>query len=198
MSAHHRWGSIAFAQEKFSYVMQKRSTSIANVLNVPKITMYIFSPIIALYLTITVTICGANILIQMMLMNMHYVTPIRPVPRWLQIVRGILSCRFSRHRGDVDPTNGPKDPELDAGVAVDKVDANNFDMDSALLKEILVLSEKVKSDEKENAMAEEWKEIANLLDRLLFYIFIVYQVAMAIVCFGIVPAMQPKPDSDAV
>ena len=127
---------------------------------------------------------------QMMLMNMHHITPIRPVPRWLQITRDIFSCRLCCRRGQVEPTDYPKDPEEEPdGTVLDDVDTkeDTAKADPALLRELRVLSEKVKSDEKENAMAEEWKQVANVFDRLLFSIFIIFQVIMAIVCFGILP-----------
>ena len=127
---------------------------------------------------------------------MHYVTPIRRVPRWLKIAKDILCCRFYCRHGETEPGDDTKGPELEAGATVHKADANDFHSDSALLKEIRVLSEKLKSDEKETTMAEEWKEIANILGRLFFYIFNAFQVIMAIVCFGPMPTGQPKPDSN--
>ena len=153
-----------------------------------------FPTVTGIYLTITVAICGSNVLIQMMIMNMYHVTPLRPVPRWLRTTKDVLSCRCCRRRGEVQPSPDQKVPEPEAGVIVDEAESKDSESDLLLLNEIRVLSEKVKSDEKENAMAEEWKEIAKLLDWWFFTMFALFQFIMAIVCFGILPAMQPKSD----
>ena len=158
--------------------------------------MYFFHYVAAMYLTITVTICGLNLLMQIMLLKMHHVTPIRPVPRWMKITKDILSCRFCCRRGEVDPNHDSKVPEAEAGATVvNDVESNDFDLDTALLREIKILSKKVISDDEENAMAEEWKDIAKRIDTWFFYVFIVFQVVMAIICFGILPATQGSVDN---
>ena len=65
--------------------------------------------------------------------------------------------------------------------------ANAADETSDMLKEIRVLSKKVKCDEEDGAMLDEWKAIADGLDKFFFILFMILQVVMALICFGIVP-----------
>ena len=72
----------------------------------------------------------------------------------------------------------------DEGIKMSSVDDA-----SDLLSEMRVLSNKVKSDDEESVLLDEWKAIANTFDKFFFWLFMIAQIVMVLVCFGIIPAM---------
>ena len=142
-------------------------------------------------MALVMTICGIDVLLQMLLYKMYHMNPGRKAPEWLISAAKYLSCACAcRKSSEVTPDGegGKGEDDMNA-VSIDdgKNKANAADETSDMLKEIRVLSKKVKCDEEDGAMLDEWKAIADGLDKFFFILFMILQVVMALICFGIVP-----------
>ena len=151
----------------------------------------------AMFLTIVFTICGINLFIQMITVNMHLTRPPRVVPKWLKIMRNCLSLRIACRDNVEQQTTDREAPLSDLQVSVvaqrqaDKMSPAGAD--TALIDEIRVLSKKVKSDAEDNALSEEWKSIADFVNAFFLCLSVIAQILTATVCFGIFPILDYSP-----
>ena len=150
---------------------------------------------VAIYLTIIMTICGVNLLIQLLLMNMYYVRPIRPLPKWMKIVRNCLAFLVRIPSRQVQEMyNAPilmDDLKLD--LTNDSKNTGTLSsmekMGLAAIKELRILSKKVQSTEEQTRLIEEWKLTAIICNRFFFYLSVSVQVTILIICFITIPAV---------
>ena len=143
----------------------------------------------AIYLTSIVTICGINVLIQIMIMKLHFVSPVREVPKFLKMVHQCICCLSSPDGKAANPNNNiiEKETGSEEHGEVDDHTKRSTNANSDLLNDIRVLSDKVRIDEKNDALLQEWKSIADTFDRLFACVFVLGQIAAVIICFGILP-----------
>ena len=154
-----------------------------------------FLYIVAIYLSIIFTTCGLNLLIQMITVNLHHVRPLRAVPKWIQLVNNCLSfrcdCFKCKALTDVTPENRQiSDVQLytvDPNTTKQADDNSAARTDAGLLDEIRVWRKKVKCDEEEAALSEEWKSVAHHLNRLFLFVCIATQIIIALLCFVVLP-----------
>ena len=127
---------------------------------------------------------------------MYHVRPIRPVPKWLKVIKSRLSCRFISPFGRVVPINDLRNPAdrfeshlIDNPLAKEtKKDRYSIErIAAAAIQDIRVLSQKVQSTDEQDTLIEEWKLVADIADRFFFYLSLSMQIMMAIVCFVIIP-----------
>ena len=147
---------------------------------------------VATYLTTIMTICGINLLIQLLLMKLYHVRPIRPLPKWLKFLRSCLWCLIRHPVHHVIKMHGSQVPMDDLEFNSTEYTKNTNSMETvgvAAIKEIRVLSKKVHSTEEENALIDEWKLVADTCNRLFFYMSVSVQIMLVIICFGVVPAV---------
>ena len=147
-----------------------------------------------MFLTIVFSICGINLFIQMITVNMHLTRPPKAVPKWLKNLKSFLSCHFKCR--DLITDEKPILPEVqDPSLTQKQEDKTSAaGPDAKLVDEIRVLSNKVKSDEEEDALSEEWKSIADFFNTFFFYLSMTAQMVTATVCFAILPALDYSPD----
>ena len=145
-----------------------------------------------IYLSVVSTISGIHVLMQMVLVNMCHVRPIREVPKPLKMVQKYISCRLMSDVTEVQPPNDgneiqPVTDELSIGE--DKSNVHPANEISSILNCTQVLSDKVKSEEKEKALLQDWKSIADTFDRCFSCLSLIAQLLMTIICFGILPTL---------
>ena len=153
-----------------------------------------FLYISAIYISITFAICGFSLLIQMITVNIHHVRPIRAVPKWIQTINNCLPFHCASRKYQVDPETKEKSQIDDEQPATSSQNTSRqagdkvtIPADPVLLDEIRVWREKVKSDDENSALSEEWKIVAHHLNNFFLILFIVVQVIIALLCFAILP-----------
>ena len=149
----------------------------------------------AIYLTTVSTICGFNVLVQMILINMHHVRPVGEVPRLLRMVQNLISCRQFKHAKEVQPANDENGNENETVIEQRSTRENNSKLHSVnespdTLHYVQVLCDKVESERKENALLQDWKLTADTFDRFFSCLFLLAQMVTTIVCFGILPHLD--------
>ena len=133
----------------------------------------------------------------MITVNIHHVRPLRAVPKWIQTINNCLPFHCACRKCQADPATTEKPQTNDeqpappsqntSRQAGDKV---TIPADPALLDEIRVWREKVKSDEENSALSEEWKIVAHHLNNFFLILFIIVQVIIALLCFAILPNIE--------
>ena len=150
---------------------------------------------VAIYLTIIMTICGVNLLIQLLLMNMYHARLIRPLPKWMKIVRNSLAFLVRIPSRQVQEMyNAPiLTDDLKLDLTIDSRNTGTLSskekMDLAAIKELRILSKKVQSTEEQTRLIEEWKLAAIICNSFFFYLSVSVQVTILIICFITIPAV---------
>ena len=148
------------------------------------------------YLTLTVCISTVSILVQMIVLNMYYIEPAPPMPKWLRKLTQTLSMVCKPYR--VSPSIVSDRNDLLSSIMVTDKVANSlgnnahalppcFDnlslINALILVEMRTMTSHMKTEKTDSALQEQWKYSARLLDRLFLCLFGIYQITSIFVIF---------------
>ena len=109
--------------------------------------------------------------------NLSFMRPSVRIPHWLRVIafRGLSTILFCTSE-QFDKVNVEHESnEICNKVNLDQLDDTNTSSNtlkalSKIFEEVRFISLKVRNQEKEDAMLSEWKNMAKIVDRLLFWI----------------------------
>ena len=148
-------------------------------------------------------ICGISIILQMAVINCYHVHPLREIPGWLKNMQACMShisaCLSKSHNSDVHPYHGEsgKFDKHDTNTGHQTDDAAHAEARDAgkahpipgvnAVSGIDLIAKKIRADEDEEDLRLQWRKLARSFDRLLFVIFAIFHLCMALLLFVIMP-----------
>ena len=151
----------------------------------------------AIYLTIVMTICAINLLIQILLMPTPNGIPLAIQSRWLNTVKNCQTTRLvnsakqppQKHDEGRNRNYGSKVSSVDNFKGNEKCSPSKAKHGVTTDEEYSV-SSSAKPHDEENTPIEEEKLIAERFCRFLFYLSIAVKFILNMVCFVILPAVK--------
>ena len=140
----------------------------------------------AKYLTTTICLSALSMIIQVAILNIYHKEPLVPVPVWLQCTIQCLSCGRANRRVTDEPMETKK--KLDAtkqrkrSVMGQEMQAEN----SVIQCETCKITGAANRHDVVEDLREEWKQVGQVLDCLFFIAFIMIQLILIIITFGMV------------
>ncbi|KAL3865419.1 hypothetical protein ACJMK2_042809 [Sinanodonta woodiana] len=177
-----------------------------------------FVPLIGIYLTVTMGMTSLSIILTVFVLQLHHVGPHqRGVPRWLRILSYDIMSNLLCMRPKVNPFmftyNRVRRDEMTmssfADTYVDNVSncngavtQSNQHMQHEKILDIDETQEKITNhlkhlvskqdyEEHHQDIVNEWRFVATIMDRFLFWIFLLASVLSSIVILVIVPMRKP-------
>ncbi|XP_050402297.1 neuronal acetylcholine receptor subunit alpha-10 isoform X2 [Patella vulgata] len=167
-----------------------------------------FVPLIGIYLTVTMAMTSMSIILTVFVLQLHHVGPHqKPVPRWMKsLVINILAravCMCSTAQSAKNPSddvclstfmeniesgncNGGRPPN---GLIVPR--DRKSEQSERVTSHLKVLVARQDSEDAHLDIVKEWRLVAHVMDRLLFWIFLIVAVVSSIVILVVKPLMKP-------
>ena len=151
----------------------------------------------AIYLTAIMCTCCASIILEMAVLNIYHMQPLRQIPRWVRCIETWCTCLVSavpdhtaRPDSSADDRRGPVIALEDAGQSPQKrlYEKNGgrgrrSELEDGIRRGIQVITDKIASNEKEESLRRQWMRVARLFDRLLFIIFSLLHFVIILIIF---------------
>ncbi|XP_060068850.1 acetylcholine receptor subunit alpha-1-A-like [Ylistrum balloti] len=175
-----------------------------------------FVPLIGIYLTVTMGMTSLSIILVVFVLQLHHVGPHqRPVPRWLRFLCVEILARIMCMRTSQIPASYSKDFRKDdmcLTTFFENVDGNNcngnlpqntlkyhdkiidVERDSThrrITKHLKVLVEKQDFDDHHQDIVNEWRFVALVMDRILFWVFLFASLISSIMILVVEPMRKP-------
>ena len=144
-------------------------------------------------------ICGISIMSQMAVLNCYHVYPLREIPGWIKRMQKCMCSTMTKAPESQQNNRLPfpnENAHSDNRALANKNPAVNNKHTEGKEREIEalnvtsgidVMTEKIKSDEEDEKLRLEWRKLARLFDRLLFYIFGTIHFLMILFIFVAIP-----------
>ena len=143
-------------------------------------------------------LCGISIVFQTTVLNCYHIYPLRQIPRWLKMMQACLSCTMPRLpkpcKDDVVPYNSDTgNPEADDNtVKVIHIGAKDTNVEPTNSERNTVPGSveretKIRPDEEEENLRDEWKKLARHFDLVLFFVFATIHLFLILFIFVVMP-----------
>ncbi|XP_060561659.1 neuronal acetylcholine receptor subunit beta-3-like isoform X1 [Ruditapes philippinarum] len=137
-------------------------------------------PLIGTYLTVTMGMTSLSLFMTVFILNLHHVTPHRQgVPRWLRFLSHDVLSRILCLKPRAKPFVRLYTNEAGVDIETQIADDNGTKNDIATLLNMLAGKQYV--DEHQQKITDEWKFVALVLDRLLFWIFLIGNALISVI-----------------
>ncbi|KAK3588798.1 hypothetical protein CHS0354_012011 [Potamilus streckersoni] len=177
-----------------------------------------FVPLIGIYLTVTMGMTSLSIILTVFVLQLHHVGPHqRGVPRWLRILSYDIMSNLLCMRPKVNPfmftynrirrdemtmssfadTYADNPPNCNGGVTQSSQHMQHekiIDIDETqekITNHLKHLVSKQDYEEHHQDIVNEWRFVATIMDRFLFWIFLLASVLSSVVILVIVPMRKP-------
>ncbi|XP_046574361.1 neuronal acetylcholine receptor subunit alpha-10-like isoform X1 [Haliotis rubra] len=177
-----------------------------------------FVPLIGIYLTVTMAMTSLSIILTVFVLQLHHVGPHqKPVPRWLRslvfdiFARLVCMCHSTdsmRNRRQVIKTD-----DVCLSTFMETIDGSNCNgsvpyngmplahermldrgdhTNDRITSHLKGLVRRQDSEERHQDVVNEWRFVAHVIDRLLFWIFLIAAVVSSITILVIQPFLKPE------
>ncbi|ELT93061.1 hypothetical protein CAPTEDRAFT_146658, partial [Capitella teleta] len=145
--------------------------------DIPKTSDHI--PLLGIYLTATMAITTLSMVLTVFVLNLHYVSGERPVPRWIR--RLVL-----HYIGHLLGISGRKDefrPQPTPSAVTVQTELNGEHNIVASASSTLLQLKSKASEERAPDYTKDWKLVAEVLDRLFFWLFLLAILITTLILF---------------
>ena len=149
-----------------------------------------------MYLTCMIVVCGFSLIITTLVMNLYHKDPVTPLNKNVRIfIFNILGrmLLFDYHKCPIHPAGDNeklkikhknemmviKDIEGEKDMKADNPSDHVLEL-RKIYAEICKLTGKVKENTEDEALKEEWKKVANVLDRLFLVLFVILTTGLSV------------------
>ncbi|XP_060561668.1 neuronal acetylcholine receptor subunit alpha-10-like isoform X2 [Ruditapes philippinarum] len=137
-------------------------------------------PLIGTYLTVTMGMTSLSLFMTVFILNLHHVTPHRQgVPRWLRFLSHDVLSRILCLKPRAKPFVRLYTNEAGADIETQIADDNRTKNDIATL--LNMLAGRQYADEHQQKITDEWRFVALVFDRLLFWIFLIGNALISVI-----------------